>query len=253
MHPFPGLGSAPRSSGIHLLPLGSDSERAVKAPERGYVVVTSAGPHRQVWRSVGDFPSFSPGSDAYPRWVFPAVIRTERLLLRPWAFGDLESVVLYANDELWSRYLPIPHPYTEADARRFIAGQVLLDQQKQFGWALEHEGNAVGGLNLTLLWQGCIAEIGYAIARACWGRGLATEAARGLVDSAFQAQPELARIRASADARNLASTRVLEKIGMTREGLLRSNRYDRGQPVDEVCYGMLREEWAAAGTPGNGG
>jgi ribosomal-protein-alanine N-acetyltransferase len=74
-------------------------------------------------------------------------------------------------------------------------------------------------------------------------RGLATEAARAVITEAFEAYPQLMRVRAMADARNIRSHRVLEKIGMVREGLLRQNRLVRGALLDEVWYGVLRPEW----------
>lgn len=148
----------------------------------------------------------------------------------------------YADDKEWSRYLPVPHPYLDADARKFIAAQVLQNQQDHPSWAIEHGGRVLGGINLRLMENFQIGEIGYSIARAFWGRGLTTEAAGAVVRAAFDACPQLVRVRAMADARNVASTRVLEKIGMKREGVLRSNRFVRGERVDEVWFGVLRAE-----------
>jgi [ribosomal protein S5]-alanine N-acetyltransferase len=173
------------------------------------------------------------------------VIRTDRLLLRPWAFGDVADVLAFADDAEWSRYLPVPQPYSEADARKFIAAQVLLDRQVHASWAIEHERRVLGGVNVRFSAERRIGELGYSIARPWWGRGLATEAARAVVDATFGALPEFARMRAMADARNAASLRVLEKIGMRREGVLRSNRIARDEPIDEVWYGILRHEWRA--------
>jgi ribosomal-protein-alanine N-acetyltransferase len=175
--------------------------------------------------------------------MLPEVITTARLVLRPWAFEDAGDVFAYAHDEQWSRYLPIPQPYLETDARKFIATQVLLDRREYSSWAIEQEKRAVGGINLRLMADGQIAEIGYSIARTLWGRGLATEAARAVIQTAFETCPKLVRVRAMADVRNLASSRVLEKVGMKREGILRSNRLLRSVPVDEVWYGILRAEW----------
>jgi ribosomal-protein-alanine N-acetyltransferase len=89
-----------------------------------------------------------------------------------------------------------------------------------------------------------IAEMGYSVSRAFWGRGFATEAARAVIEAAFQSDSVLHRVRASADARNGASLRVLEKAGMTREGTLRSDNVLRGVPYDEVWFGVLRSEWS---------
>ena len=155
----------------------------------------------------------------------------------------MADVLAYAGDKEWSRYLPIPHPYSEADARKFIAGQVLLNWQEHASWAIEHEQRVIGGVNLRFVSDLQIGEMGYAIARPFWGHGLATEAASAVIDAAFKTCPTVVRLRAMANARNVASTRVLEKIGMTREGVLRSNRFVRGEPVDEVWCGILRSDW----------
>lgn len=171
------------------------------------------------------------------------MIKTDRLVLRPWAFEDVADVVAYANDQEWSRYLPLPQPYAEADARTFIATQVLQNRQEHPSWAIEHEQRVRGGINVRFFADRKIGEVGYSIARPFWGRGLATKTARAILNAAFEAIPSLVRVRAMADARNVASTRVLEKIGMKREGVLRSNRIVRGDPVDEVWYGILRSEW----------
>jgi [ribosomal protein S5]-alanine N-acetyltransferase len=171
------------------------------------------------------------------------VIKTGRLILRPWALVDAADVFAYAADEEWGRYLPVPSPYTEPDAEQFVARQISLDRQEEFGWAMEHDGRVVGGINLRLFSEGLIAEVDYAVARPFWGRGLATEAALAILDSAFRTFQELTRVRSMVDARNLASARVLEKLGMKREGLLRSNRFERGEAVDELWYGILRREW----------
>jgi [ribosomal protein S5]-alanine N-acetyltransferase len=158
--------------------------------------------------------------------VLADVIRTDRLVLRPWAFADVADVLSYANDEEWSRYLPLPQPYTEADARTFIATQVLQNRQVHPSWATEYENRVVGGSNLRFFADHQIGEMGYSICRPFWNRGFATEAARSVVGAAFEALPNLVRVRAMADARNVASTRV------------------RGEPADEVWYGILRQEWS---------
>jgi RimJ/RimL family protein N-acetyltransferase len=175
--------------------------------------------------------------------MLPDVITTECLTLRQWAFGDVSDVVLYADDREWSRYLPIPYPYSESDAQKFIAAQLLLHREEHPSWAIEHERHVIGGINVRLLSSLRIAELGYSIARPLWRRGFATEAARAVVDSTFLGCPSIVRVRASADARNVASIRVLEKIPMKREGVLRSDRFIRDEPVDVVWCAVLRDEW----------
>jgi ribosomal-protein-alanine N-acetyltransferase len=153
------------------------------------------------------------------------------------------DVLAFAADSEWSRYLPLPQPYSDADARSFVATQILQNKQEHPAWAIQHGNQVVGGINIRFFSEHRIGEIGYSISRPLWGRGLATEAARAVLKAAFETIPQLARVRAMADARNLASIRVFEKLGMKREGTLRSNRFLRGEAVDEVWCGLLRSEW----------
>ena len=103
----------------------------------------------------------------------------------------------------------------------------------------------VGAIPVNINVKQEIAALGYAIARSHWGQGLVPEAARAVIQWGFEAYG-LAKIYASADPRNKRSQRVMEKLGMRREGVLRSHRKDdRGERTDEVRYGILREEWSA--------
>ena len=179
--------------------------------------------------------------------IVPEIIETERVRLRPWKFGDVDDVVAYAQDPEWARFLhAIPLPYEPHHAEEFLARQFLLDRKEHAAWAVEVDGSAVGGINLRFLHDHRIGEIGYSIAQRLWNRGYVTEAAGAVIDAAFRTYPELVRIRAFADVRNAPSQRVMEKLGMRKEGILRQNRYEREQLVDEAWWGMLRGEWEAA-------
>jgi len=173
----------------------------------------------------------------------PACLRTERLVLRPFAFGDTEDVVAYANDAEWSTFLPVPFPYGRGDAETFIAQRVLEEPQKGRTWTLEYEERAVGGINVSWDVSNRSAELGWSVARRLWGQGLTTEAARAVSRAAFAAWEELNRIEAMAFGGNGASLRVMEKLGMQREGHLRQKRLLKGEFHDEVWYSLLRHEW----------
>ena len=173
----------------------------------------------------------------------PAIIETKRLVLRPYRFEDVEDELTYATDEEWSTFLPVPRPYSRMDAIQFLARTTLLDRTVHPTWAIVAEQRVVGGINIRLEFQNRLGEMGWSIARPLWGRGLTTEAALAVIEAAFGTHPGLNRIRAMADARNLASHRVIEKIGMRREGTLRQNRITRAEPVDEAWFGVLRSEW----------
>lgn len=174
----------------------------------------------------------------------PEVIETARLRLRPWELADVDDVFSYARDEEWARYLRLlPAPYQRRHAEEFVARQVLLDRAEHPSWAIVLEGSVVGGINLRLNRAHHLGEIGYSMARAHWNRGYMTEAVGAVISTAFSTDADLNRIRAMADVRNEASQRVMEKVGMTKEGVLRQNRVERGEAMDEAWYGILRAEW----------
>ena len=126
-----------------------------------------------------------------------------------------------------------------------MAEVVPADPAERLEWAIIHKGRVSGGTELRFGDHGS-AEIGYSIARRLWGQGVATEAASAVMGHGFGALG-LARIWACADVRNVASWRVMEKLGMRREGLLRSRRVVHGERVDDMLYALLREEWGGAG------
>jgi RimJ/RimL family protein N-acetyltransferase len=76
-----------------------------------------------------------------------------------------------------------------------------------------------------------------------------TEAVRSVIDRAFTDLPHIMRIASWADIRNEASWRVMQKVGLTREGVFRSCRVLRGERIDDVRYAILREQWVAAAGP----
>jgi RimJ/RimL family protein N-acetyltransferase len=176
--------------------------------------------------------------------MLPEIFELERFRLRRFRLSDVEAVLSYARDEEYLRYLPIPFPYEFSDAENFLAKQILLDPDSNPSWAIEMDGVASGGLNMRFSAEHRVSEIGYAVARRLWGRGIATTASRVVIAAAFRHYPQLERVRARADARNTASIRVMEKLGMNRGGLLRSDRVSRGELIDEVVYGLLRAEWS---------
>jgi RimJ/RimL family protein N-acetyltransferase len=92
------------------------------------------------------------------------------------------------------------------------------------------------------------ASLGYCFADAAWGHGYATEAARGLLRWAFDTL-DLNRVQAQTDTRNVASARVLEKLGFVREGTLREDCVVNGEVSDSWVYGLIRREWRPSREP----
>ncbi|MCZ7570404.1 MAG: GNAT family N-acetyltransferase [Ardenticatenaceae bacterium] len=175
--------------------------------------------------------------------------RTDRLLLREFVESDWPAVLEYQSDPRYLRY----YPWTERtpeDVRAFI--RMFIDWQReeprrkyQFAVLLPAENRLIGNCGLRKktadAWE---AEIGYEFAPAWWGQGFATEAAGGLLAFGFE-ELRLHRIWAYCVAENVASARVLEKIGMRREGRLHENEWMKGRWWDTLLYGILEHEWRA--------
>ena len=170
-------------------------------------------------------------------------LKTDRLVLRPFHVEDVDNVFEYARDEEWGRFLPVPQPYTRNDAEEFVARAVLMDWEREALFALVIDGKVRGGVSLRSKTKPPrAAELGYSLSRSHWGRGLVREGAYAVVDWGFK-EWDLAKVWATADVRNPRSQRVLEKLGMKREGVLRSHVEIRGERADHVYYGILQDEW----------
>ena len=172
----------------------------------------------------------------------PARIRTQRLLLRPFELKDVKDVFDYASDTEWSKFLPVANPYTVRDAEAFVARQILKNWDEKPRFAIEFKGVVFGSVRLTIENAHSIASLRYSIARPCWNRGLITEAVTAVVEWGFE-ELGLQKVYSRVDVANIASWRVMEKIGMTLEGTLRSHGVNRSVRHDYRSYGVLRHEW----------
>ncbi|MPZ99588.1 MAG: GNAT family N-acetyltransferase [Dehalococcoidia bacterium] len=175
----------------------------------------------------------------------PAALHTERLLLRPFEPGDIEDSLAYRNDEEFARLLPhIPQPFSHEDAERFVATNMAEPWDRYPTFAVVFGGRVIGTVNLEVEPGDRAAMLGYAIARAHWGLGIAPEAAREVVDWGFR-QFNLERVWASTGLRHARSQRVMEKLGMQREGIRAGHEGRDGMQVDEVVYGVSWSEWGS--------
>ena len=167
-------------------------------------------------------------------------LKTERLLLRPIKLSDTDAILAYSSDKVWAQYHDkLPNmDFIE----KFVAQHVLApwDDDPRFSIVLDSE--MVGGIGLTIDRNYAHGELAYSLAQKHWGKGIVVEAAREVVRWGFE-NMELAKIWTRADAINTQSTRVMEKLGMTLEGVLRAQTVVRGERRDEVRYGLLRDEW----------
>jgi RimJ/RimL family protein N-acetyltransferase len=172
-------------------------------------------------------------------------LRTERLLLRPFALADAPEVQRLAGEkDIAAATLAVPHPYGDGMAESWISThQATFDGGTQVVFAItrQRDGALVGAIGLEITREHAHAELGYWIGKPYWGQGYATEAARAAVGYGFE-RLGLNRIFAYHFVRNPASGRVLRKIGMTYEGCLRRHIQKWGAFEDLACYAILRRE-----------
>lgn len=173
-------------------------------------------------------------------------LETERLILRPFTPEDADDVQRLAGDEaIASTTLNIPHPYEDGVAEEWISThQEEFDAGKSVSFAITRrdDGTLIGGIGMGITEQHDRAEMGYWIGKPYWNNGYATEAARAVLAYAFE-QSGLHRVFATYFTRNPASGRVMEKLGMTHEGMLREHVEKWGTYEDLIVYGILAHEY----------
>lgn len=182
---------------------------------------------------------------ALPR---PLRFETERLLLRDAEPGDAEAIQRYAGDPEVVR-LMIWGPNTLEQTREFLQHRVGHQQvdpdRREFELLIVEKATneVVGGAGLRVHDGAALsADLGYVLARAHWGQGIVPEACRKLLELGFGSFG-LHRVWASADARNLQSQRVMEKLGMRREAHLRDEQWVKDQYRDTVVYALTEDEY----------
>src|SRR5262252_6613211 len=170
-------------------------------------------------------------------------LQTARLTLRSYSAADIPDLIRLAGArEVAATTLRIPHPYTEQDGRNFIeacAGK--SGPETRFAITLTSDGQLYGGIGLGMDEPHKHAELGYWLGVPYWGQGFATEAARAMIRYGFETL-SLHRIYASYIPENVASGRILQKIGMRREGYLRCHVCKWGEFHDLEFYGMLKTD-----------
>jgi [ribosomal protein S5]-alanine N-acetyltransferase len=173
-------------------------------------------------------------------------LQTERLTLRPFTDADGDALFALHSSAHVLRYWDSP-PWTERGrAERFVATcRQMADEGTgaRLAMDLRSDGSFIGWCTLSR-WNPDFrsASLGYCLTDAAWGHGYATEAVGALLRWAFDAL-DLNRVQAEADTRNVASARVLEKVGFVLEGTLREDCVVNGEVSDSWVYGLLRRDW----------
>lgn len=181
---------------------------------------------------------------------FPPTLETKRLLLRPITEEDAPAIYEYASNPKVAQHTLWDHHQSLQDSLNFICGYVAERYKNQepepFGIALKSSPQKIIGT------VGCFwiskpyqtMELGYALAESYWNKGIATEASRTILDFVFK-NYAVRRIQAPCRIENIGSKRVMEKLGMKFEGILRSARFCKGKFWDVHLCSLLKEEFFA--------
>ncbi len=174
----------------------------------------------------------------------PATIETTRLRLRVPRMEDAPTLFeSYTQDPEVTKYVTWSPHKTVEETRSFL--KIILDRGQsghRFPYVIirKEDDQFLGMLELRL--DGFKADFGYVLAKAYWGKGYTAEAVQPLVDWAL-AQKDIFRVWAICDVENLASARVMEKVGMKREGILRRQILHPnagGEPRDVYSYSIVK-------------
>lgn len=173
-------------------------------------------------------------------------LTTERLLLRPFVAADGPAVERLAGAwEVAETTLNIPHPYPEEGGAAWIDTHAAAwEEAERLTLAIclaDTPDEVVGAISLSVAREHARAELGYWIGADMWGRGYATEAGQAIVTFGFTTLG-LNRIQARHFVRNPASGRVMQKLGMRFEGVMRQayRRWDRFEDV--AMYAILASD-----------
>lgn len=172
-------------------------------------------------------------------------LTTDRLVLRYISEADIDDITRICQDpEIYQHTLLIPAPYTRTDAENWLA---LITKNRtegkagdDFGIHLKETDRFIGVISLGPKNRHDDSEIGYWLDKDYRERGIMTEALRAVI--AFGFSKGCHRISACHFAGNPKSGRVMEKAGMTREGVHRESLKKNGQYLDDVVYGILERD-----------
>lgn len=173
-------------------------------------------------------------------------ILTDRLLLRGFRQGDADPLTALAGAfEISDTMISIPHPLPPGFAQAWIEG----DARTRFAVCEAGSGGLVGSIELRAIdSEHAQAELSFWIGRPYWGRGYAAEAGAALIRHAF-GPLGLNRVYAFHMVRNPASGRVLARLGMRKEGLLRQRVRKWGRFEDVLAWAVLRRDLGPPADP----
>ena len=183
------------------------------------------------------------------------MISSERLVMRDYADEDFPLFKSVYTDAEIMKYAYVD-VYQSEEAIRSYFKKVIQDSKRidnrdayEFAVIEKQSGKYIGSADVDVQMKnryGGFGEIGYFLLKAFWGKGYATEIAAGLIGYCFE-ELMFHKVCASCHSLNKQSEKVMIKIGMTKEGILKKQRFKNSQWHDEIRYSILMEDWQKLG------
>ncbi|REJ83941.1 MAG: N-acetyltransferase [Acidobacteria bacterium] len=171
---------------------------------------------------------------------------TDRVSLRVAELADAPLLYRWRRAQSVRRFQPLRDvsvAQLRADIQAHADGDLFAGRGERFQWMIERNDRAVGWITLVVgNWEHGLAELGYALAPEAQGKGTMSQALTQLMPDLLVRSP-IERIEARCAVGNVASSRVLEKLGFVREGTLRQYFRLHGERVDHYLYALLRSDY----------
>ncbi len=175
------------------------------------------------------------------------LLETDRLILRKFVIEDSEAMYNnWASEDEVTKFLTWP-THSDVEVTKAVLSSWIADYNKAdfYNWAIELKeiGEVIGNISVVHVKENIeCAEFGYCMGTKWWGLGIMPEAGKEVVRYLFE-EVGFNRIAATHAKNNPKSGRVMQKIGMTYEGILRKAGFCNQGVVDEVWYSILRDEY----------
>jgi ribosomal-protein-alanine N-acetyltransferase len=186
----------------------------------------------------------------------PIYLETKRLYLRPFTKKDAPELHYWAKNVNVTRFVNWDRHRNMSDTNEFIKLVCELTEKNSLVFlavVLKETMQVIGtvGVFQRSDLSPYTVELGYALGEDWWGKGYIVEAALAIVDYSFLMINSLERVEANCIVENYASRRIMEKIGMQREGILRNFAEKNGRLYNSYMYSVLRDEWMSKHHPKN--
>jgi ribosomal-protein-alanine N-acetyltransferase len=181
--------------------------------------------------------------------VYPVVLTGPRVTLREFRSDDLDASLTVVGDPEVTHWLSFDTKTRDEQAERLAQDveRAKQDPRPDYYLAIANDDDLLIGFVRIGLLAHQAGELGYAIRRQDWGKGYASEASKLMLDLGFDTL-RLHRIQAACGPDNLASQRLLARIGMIPEGRIRDHVYTNGGWRDSLLYSVLQPDWRGIGS-----